>query len=308
MPKKQSRKAKPAKDRTAEFIEHLRQYYDHDRFDFKKFPQDIPQRFPLTLGPKRIGSAFVDWKEIVVKLLATFVMQTKPAELTDDEHIERVREWYFAASPAVRIAALQPIYSMIFHVFEFLPAKVSEAIVQLSAEANYFAAMLNQRDRGAKGPSPAKFADFVAKRERKFIIARLPKAQRDSSKTNPAWRNPSTLKQYATLVGSRKLLVRSIKQVHAEYSGASGWTEYLDENSDFQMLRTGVSKPVLNWAIKRAADDGLSKREREPLSIACEMARQELNLDKQELQTLRNYYTKGAGLLKQDRSQRKPAQ
>jgi hypothetical protein len=46
-----------------------------------------------------------------------------------------------------------------------------------------------------------------------------------------------------------------------------------------------------------------SQRQREPVSIACEMARRELGLPEQETETLRGYHQDGNKLLKRDRSQ-----
>jgi hypothetical protein len=90
--------------------------------------------------------------------------------------------------------------------------------------------------------------------------------------------------------------------------GAEGWTEDLEDSADFQLLRTDIPKKPLKKAIDRVAITKGKGREGEPVSIACEMARQELDLPVQKSQTLRTYYTKGLSLLKKDRNRQKPEQ
>jgi hypothetical protein len=71
------------------------------------------------------------------------------------------------------------------------------------------------------------------------------------------------------------------------------------------MLSTGVPPNAIKWAIRRIGDDELTARDKEETLIACEVARQELDLPHQEIQTLRGYYLAGLNLLRSDRQKRK---
>jgi hypothetical protein len=125
-----------------------------------------------------------------------------------------------------------------------------------------------------------------------------------NTRTNPAWRDENTLRRYAQKVTDRKLLATCIKDMYEECEGEPGWIDDLKQSSNYRLLSKEVSDEVIAWAVKRVASEGLPPREREPLSIACEMARQELKLPEQSIETLRDYYASGENLLKQDRKQK----
>lgn len=125
-----------------------------------------------------------------------------------------------------------------------------------------------------------------------------------NTRTNPAWRDESTLRQYAQKVTDRKLLATCIKDMFEECEGEAGWIADLKESSNYRLLSKEVPDEVIAWAVKRVASEELPAREREPLSIACEIARRELKLPEQSTETLRDYDGTGEKLLRQDRKQK----
>jgi hypothetical protein len=129
--------------------------------------------------------------------------------------------------------------------------------------------------------------------------------QGGNRRTDPTWQGDEVLIRYAKKVYERHLLAEGIKAMYEECLGDEGWIEDLRQDSTFQKLSQGVPDEIVAWAIRRvASDETMPKREREPLSIACEMARRELSLPPQDIETLRTYYTEGKKLIQQDRSKR----
>lgn len=307
MPKRRSSKAKSTSNQDDQLLEHLKRYYDFKEFDPHKLPLNLPTKFPLRLGPKTVGLCSVEWNHVVIPMLSASMRTSKPVEQSEAEYLQHVSDMWEAASRETQNAILEPFQHMLRYICEFLPTKFDDSLRQLSGEAFFYAAAMMRRDEADSKPqfSRTRVADKILKREREAILSRLPRAKRFSSKTKPAWKDDATLMQYATLVGRRALLVRFIKEVYAACDGAEGWTEDLEENVDFQLLKTGIPKKPMNGAIKRVAITKGKGREGEPVSIACEMARQELDLPVQKPQTLRTYYTKGLGLLKKDRNRQK---
>jgi hypothetical protein len=308
--KKRKHRDKFGDGNASEFLEALRQYSDHKEFNLFKGVLGFPGKLPLKLGERTIGSLSINWKDVFAKLLFTSVAsQARPDGMTEEEHVRHTEERLDAASPAIRRAALKPFYSMIEYMFQYLPTKMKDSMQQLSGEAFHYAMVEKQKERGTeKLLSPTRLADKIIKAERKAILARLPKIERHSSKTKPAWKDDATLMRYAELVNSRRLLVQAIKKAHVDSGGLEGWTDDLRDSGDYTLLKTGIPQSILSRAIRRVADAKLSKRDREPLSIACDLARQELDLPSQKPQTLRVYYTKGSALLKKLRSQQRLAQ
>ncbi len=124
-------------------------------------------------------------------------------------------------------------------------------------------------------------------------------------RTKPAWRDKEVHKQYAQRVNDKRSLAECIKNMYDECLGEDGWIQDLYQDSTYQRLSQDVADEIITWAIRRVASgDTIPQREREPLSIACEMARQELDLPDQDIETLRSYYTEGKKLIQQDRSKR----
>jgi hypothetical protein len=122
------------------------------------------------------------------------------------------------------------------------------------------------------------------------------------SRTPPDWRGEETLKRYAQQVTDRRALATRIREMYEDCLEGPGWMEDLKTDSTFERLSVGVPEPVLVWAMKRvASDESGSERERQAVSIALEMARQELALPELDIETLRNKYDEGNKLLKADR-------
>jgi len=124
-------------------------------------------------------------------------------------------------------------------------------------------------------------------------------------RTKPAWQGNEILTQYGQLVIDRRFLAESIKAMYEDCLGDDGWIQDLYQDANFQRLSQSVPDDTIAFAIKRvASEDIIPQREREPLSIACEMARQELELPEQEIETLRSYYKEGKKLIQQNRTMR----
>jgi hypothetical protein len=293
----QTRKAKPVKDRNAEFLDHLKQYDDWKSYDAKKFPRDLPFQIPIKIRANHVASVFVDWQQVCVSLLGTTLEIARPQNESDADFEKRLQSLLANASPEARRAFFTPTYTMAFHVFEYLPQQLKESFLQLLAEGYREGMTPIVARRGWRMERRSDFADDMLKRQRKLILDRLPRSKPLNTRTKPRWKDPSTLIAYARLVNSRKLLSETIKKTYDMADGADDWRDDLVGNNDYQLLKTSVLTTALEWALRRVAED-VPKRDREPLALACEIARREMDLEKQQPQTLRTYYTKGAKLLK----------
>jgi len=306
-PKDRSSSALPPDEKDFDPIKYFVQYYDYKTIDFDRLMETLPHKFPLKLGEKSVGAALVDWPDIFVKLVAASARMSKPPDISDEEYAQYFQALYDAASPEVKKAIGEPFLSMLAYVFKFLPSRLSDALRDLCFEANYSAVASQKSEAGEAGTKSIR--EIVVKKllraERQAILARFPKVERQS-KTKPAWKNDSTLVDFANLVSRRKLLVQAIKKTHDDSDGDEGWTTELLESNNYKLLKTEVPKTIVNLAIRRVADTNLTKREREPLSIACEMACRELDLPLQKPQTLRAYCSKGQRLKKKARSRSIP--
>jgi hypothetical protein len=188
------------------------------------------------------------------------------------------------------------------HMLEFLPQKLSAALKSLSLEGYEVGEVQKLRLKRSKDTrSSALLASFLAKKERQAIKSRLPEWRGGNKKTKPAWRGSQVKSQYAIGVNERRLLAVCMKQMYDDCEGEAGWLEDLKASLNFQRLSVGVPKNVITWAYRRIASDGLTRREKEPLSVALEMSRQELGLPEVGLETLHGYYSEGTTLLKQSR-------
>lgn len=123
-------------------------------------------------------------------------------------------------------------------------------------------------------------------------------------RTPTDWRSDEQVKKYAERVNERRLLARCIKDKYLECDEAPGWISDLKEDPNFNKLSAGVAQGALDRAIRRTADDNLSDRERQPLSIALDMARFELELSELDIETLGNKYDAGNKILKAARAER----
>jgi hypothetical protein len=310
--KKRSRKDRPSSasapdEKLLEFVAYLTQYYDYKNFDPARPLETLPHKFPLKLGETSVGAALVAWQDIFVKLVAGSARMSKPPDISDEEYAQHFHALYEAASPEAKRAISEPFFGMLAYLFKFLPAKLSDAVRDLCFEAFYSEVASQKGEAGEAGTKSTR--EIVVKKllreERKAILARFPKVERQS-KTKPAWKNDATLVEFANLVSLRQLLVQAIKKTYDNSDGDEDWTTYLQESNDYQLLKTGVPKATIKLAIRRIGDTNLSKREKEPLSIACETACRELDLPLQKTQTLRAYYSKGKNLKKKVRSRKNP--
>lgn len=284
------------------FAEALTQYYDYKDTDFTNLLKTLPENFPLKIGNSVVGAAYVNWRLVLSKIFSMSARASKPPDRTDEEHADMVMRLWDAASPEAREAVSEPFLLMLYYIFRFTPATLSETLRHLCSEAFYESIYRKLEKANRKtSPSPRKFVEKILKQERAAMLARLPKLKREGTKTKAQWRDNATLIKYAGVVGSRKLLVQTIKKTYDDSGGAEGWTEDLQDSPDFRLLKTGISQSLLNKIIRRVANTGLSKREREPIAIACEMARVELDLPVQKPPTLRTYYAKGLALTKTQR-------
>jgi hypothetical protein len=303
--KDRSSSALPPDEKNFDLIKYFVQYYDYKNIDFDRLMETLPHKFPLKLGEKSVGAALVDWQGIFVKLVAATVRMSKPPDMSEEEYAEYFQALYDAASPEAKRAIGEPFLDMLAYVFKFLPPKLSDAVRDLCFEAHYSAvasAKGEARDARTKSIRQIVFKKLL-RAERKAILARFPKVERQS-KTKAAWKDDATLVDFANRVSLRQHLVLAIKKTYDNSDGDEDWSTDLQESKDYQLLITGVPKATINLAIRRVGDTNLSKREREPLSIACEMARRELDLPLQKTQTLRAYYSKGQNLKKKVRSRK----
>jgi hypothetical protein len=125
-----------------------------------------------------------------------------------------------------------------------------------------------------------------------------------NTRTKREWRSESVLKQYAVKVNERRALAICIKDMFDRCEGEAGWLEDLNVDRNFRLLSSDVPGEIISWAVRRVASEDLPAREREPLSVACEMARRELTLPEQNIETLRDYYGTGEKLRKKERNQK----
>jgi hypothetical protein len=120
------------------------------------------------------------------------------------------------------------------------------------------------------------------------------------TRTNPAW-NAESKKEFAQRVSDLKGLTTRMKEVFDDCDGDDYWVPELRADATFKLLSPAVSEDSILWAIRRIGSEDLPPREREPLSIACEIARMELDLPEQDIETLRNYYGDGFKAIRTDR-------
>lgn len=122
-------------------------------------------------------------------------------------------------------------------------------------------------------------------------------------RTKPAWKDENILILFAQRVDERYLLVQCMEKVYDDCYGEAGWIEDLGQDVNFIKLSLGVPGEIISQIIKRVANDGLPPRDKESRSISCEVARWELGLDEQSIETLRDYYGKGKKLIQTSRRQ-----
>jgi hypothetical protein len=223
----------------------------------------------------------------------------KPDGLTEDEYIDELWKYFKALDGTETEKAMRPLYATMWHMMEFLPEKLNDSIERLALEGRQKVVMDHQRKIGAEIPSPAKFAEEVAKFEKEAIKRRLPTLQ--PTKTKPAWKNEGNLKRFADKVLTRQLLCQCMKNIYDRCDFLEEWADDLMHDAQFKLLSREVPQEAIAWAIRQIGDDAVTARDKEPVPLACEISRQELDLPLQDIQTLNSYYLEGAKLLRNDR-------
>jgi hypothetical protein len=214
-------------------------------------------------------------------------LKPKPDDLTEEQYIEILSNYFNSLSGKQVSEHMLPTLATVWHMLEFLPQKVNDAIRLLAAEGHGKMIIDRQLKLGVEVKSPAKMADELAKIERDTIKRRLPKIQ--PSKTKPAWQNPDNLRKFAIRVETRRLLCQQMKNVYDRCDFLDDWADYLREDEQFQLLSKDISKEAIAWAIRQIGDDKITARDKELVPVACEIARRELDLPFQEIQTLNGY-------------------
>ena len=269
---------------------------------------DLPRTFNLKLGLEIVGTASIDWTAVIMVIMDYMIAGQHGSRMSNEEyakHAEQLSQIFTIDSPDTEKTSI--LFHRLFHMLAHLPDSLNAALALLFAESARDAEIARGKERGSTDiPSAAKFAKWATKEQREFIMARLPQMRGGNKKTKPTWRDEANLRRYAERVNERWLLSICIKDMYDECDGEPGWIEDLKQDSSFQRLSVDVPKKTVTWAIKRIASDKMAARTREPLSIACEMARQELDFPEQGLETLHRYYTTGNELIKKTR--KKPKQ
>lgn len=148
-------------------------------------------------------------------------------------------------------------------------------------------------------PSVKDFKKLISRQAVKSVEPHLPSTRH--IRTHPDWQREENKKLFAQKVNERKALANSIKDKYEECDFEAGWIEDLKQDSTYLLLSVNVPQEVIDHGVKRVASE-LSERERQPLSIALEMARKELGFQEQDIETLHKYYAEGVKLLKADRN------
>ncbi|HMH44633.1 MAG TPA: hypothetical protein VK557_14175 [Pyrinomonadaceae bacterium] len=296
-------KATPGFEKIMAFIRHLDEYDDFSAGFMDNFPDKLPRSFPLKLGPDVVGHAIIDWRKIAGKLFGIIALKPKPDGWTEEQYIEILINYFNSLSGNQVSEHMLPTLSTVWHMLEFLPQKINDAIKLLAAEGHGKMIIDRQLKLGVEVKSPAKIADELAKIERDTIKGRLPKLQ--PTKTKPAWKNENNLRRFAEKVMARQLLCQCMKNVYDRCDFLDDWADYLDYNKEFKLLSADVPPEAITWAIRQIGDDKILARDKEPVPVACEIARRELDLPFQEIQTLNGYYLEGVKLLRDDRRKQK---
>jgi len=297
-------KSDPGFMKMVETVRRLNKYDDFSSDFLDQFPDKLPRKFALQIGPNVIGYAVIDWRAVGGKLFHALTLKPKPEQFTEDEYFRLVKEYFESLSAKEAMDAMLPSFSAMWHMMEYMPRKVNDAIAHLVLEGRQKVVIKQQQELGRSVPSPAKFADQLAKIERDAIKKRLPKVQ--PTKTKPAWQNENNLRRFAEKVNARHLLCQCMKNIYDRADFLDEWVEDLLHDKDFTLLSKDVPDEGIKWAIRQIGDDKVSPRDKEPVLIACEISRQELDFPFQEIQTLRGYYLSGLKLLRANRNKQKP--
>ncbi|PWT73023.1 MAG: hypothetical protein C5B59_14375 [Bacteroidetes bacterium] len=284
----------------SELINRLSQYADFSASFFDDFPNNLPRKLPLKLGERVIGWLMMDWKAVIGKLFDSYAESIKPANLTEEEYTQQLKDYFQSLGAEDTKEIMSCFHSQMWHILEFLPEKLHDAMIDLAVEGRQKQVIRSQQKLGAEIPSPAKFAMELADLEREAIKRRLPKLK--PSRTKSQWKSEDNLRRFAEKVGARRLLFQCMKNMYEQCCFDAGWVEDLKQDELFKILSRNVPKHSITWAVRHIGDENLSAREKEPVSMACEMARQELDLPEQDVPTLRNYYQRGIKLLREKRT------
>jgi len=303
MAKRKSQRPKPGSERTRQFFSNLEQYDDFTRHSLQDFPLHLPSQFSLKIGQVTVGRVSVDWTEIRATTLGQILANIKSVPLEQSPF-----HWLdYLASPKSsekeKSDILFVLFGTLMYMCEHLPEKMNSANMALWLEAGQNVVIVRGKVAGRTDiPSPTEFAKWIAKLEKDATKRRLPEPRGGDKKTKPDWKSPASLEAYARRVEDLKPLVRQLKHVFSECLEDEGWITDLKADRTYLALSQGIPEKALKWAITRTADGNASEAEREPQAIACEMARQELNLTFIEMPTQQEKYRAGKALIRKSRS------
>jgi len=220
--KKEGRKADSSEEKAQQFIEHLRQYEDFAKFSLDQFPQNLPRRFKLKLGPAVIGIALIDWRAVVSKVFDTAAAMGKPKELSEEEYTEQLKISFASYSPTERIELMLPLFDTAFHMMEFMPQKLNDAVLHLCVEARQKIIIESRKELGSKNvPSAAKFAALLAKVEEEATKKRLPETRGGSDPKIEV-----NDEQCATLSATYPGLLRHWRNVKRWHKKGANWRDH----------------------------------------------------------------------------------
>lgn len=103
------------------------------------------------------------------------------------------------------------------------------------------------------------------------------------------WKKPETLEDYRAKVNDLHPLWNYIVKFYRDRFEDSSWMEDLKGDKTYKTLSKSLAS-VPQDLLKRVADEDVEGREREPLALALEHARRELDLPEQDTETLRRKY------------------
>lgn len=180
--KKESRKANSGEERAREFVERLRQYDDFNGNVFDNIPLNFPRNFPIKIGQTVVGNASINWVAVIGVMVAAGASMSKPAEVSTEEHQQTLLQEIQRMAPDEVRRMLLPIHGIAIHMMEFLPEKFRNAITHLNLEGRHKIIIRREKQRGSNNiPSPAKFAEWVAKSEEEATRKRLPEIRGGST-------------------------------------------------------------------------------------------------------------------------------
>lgn len=134
-----------------------------------------------------------------------------------------------------------------------------------------------------------KFVKMFSEAERARRSKRWRITKGGDRRSNADWSDPRRRKDFQQRVNELRPLWAFIKSFHKKNQDDDGWMSMLkNESHRYRDLTENCSDP--DDLLRRVADENVSPRKREPLALALEHARRELNLPEAESETLRKYF------------------